>query len=87
MHSDRSHMHVHNNQAAERGVSQPVRVQETRGGQARAPSFTTSVVFILARILVLIMDAWSSLLTAAADVQATMPRRAASVVFICVEGR
>ena len=81
-----SHMYVHDNQAAERGVSQPVRVQEIRGGQARAP-FSTSVVFIPVRILVLIMVAWSSLLTAAADVQATMPRRAASVVFICVEGR
>ena len=86
MRTDGSHMHVHNNQAAERGVSLPVRVQETRGGQARAP-FTASVVFIPVRILVLIMVAWSFLLTAAADLQATMPRRAASVVFICVEGR
>ena len=40
-------------------------------------------------ILVLIMVAWSSLLTdSAADLQATMPRRAAriGVVFIYVEG-
>ena len=59
-------------------VSQPVRVQETRGGgQALAASF--EVVFIAVRILVLIMVAWSSLLTAAADVRATMPRRAARV--------
>ena len=78
-------MRVHNNQAAERGVSQPVRVQESRGGgQARAPSF--EVVFMDVRILVLIMVAWSSLLTAAADVQKTMPRRAAGVIFIC-DGR
>ena len=85
--TDGSHMHVHNNQEAERGVSLSVRVQETRGGQEAREPFSTSVVFIPVRILVLIMVAWSSLLTAAADVQATMPRRAASVVFICVEGR